>query len=225
MNQKGFTTIITLIGLVMVVLVGGAFFLATAPKPSPSVPSLSDSLILYSHLSKSAQDQSMEEFSDPILRVSLSYPKKYFSQSFKADEKNLNAGIFFLKERAAEKEALIRNVIDCILNNRKDPTGICRESNMGDLEVSINKVARVPNYDEDKSSGYAEFQCEREIIDDNRIIYSCLTQLSVDPKDKGMRYSLYLTEGAAKVIKVSTRKPEEFSDLITSVVNSAKILP
>lgn len=236
-NEKGnFILIAGIIALVLLVGVG-AFYLGTlgnspvtqvpqpttVPESSPTPTPSSNSLILFSQLSNNTQNEEVEAFSDNLLKVSFSYPNKYFSQSFKADEKNLYAGIFFLKERDAEKEKYITYAVDCELDNRQDPAGVCRESIVGDLEVSINLASKVPDYDEDKSSTYN--QCQKETINGNKIIYSCSAQLSVDPKDKGMRYSLYLVSDTPKVIRISTREPLTSSDLIRSIVNSAKVLP
>lgn len=242
-NEKGNFLLIAGVITLVLIAIAGVFYLgvlrsspiiqtprpatatatATATALSPTLSPSSNSLTLFSQLSNSTQNEEAEAFSDNILKVSFSYPKKYFSQSFKADEKNLYAGIFFLKERGEEKEKYIAYAVNCELDNRRDPAGVCRESTAGDLEVSINPASKVPDYDEDKSSSYN--QCEKETITDNKIIYACSTQLSIDPADRGMIYSLYLTADAPKVIRISTRQPEDFSDLIRSIVNSAKALP
>lgn len=235
-NEKGnFILIAGVIALVLIVG-AGAFYLGTLrsspitqiPQPapvlelSPTLSPSSNSLILYSQLNNNTLNEDTGTFSDNILKVSFSYPKKYFSKSFKADEKNLYAGIFFLKERNEEKEKYITYAVNCELDNRRYPSGICTESTVGDLEVSINPASKVPDYNEDKSSTYN--QCQKETISDSKIIYSCSTQLSADPtnKGKGMRYSLYLMADTPKVVQISTRQPADFSDLIRSIVDSAK---
>ncbi len=234
-NEKGSLLIAGIIALVLLVGGGGYYFgmlrsspvtrvsqSTTAPEPS-TIFSPSNSLTLYSRLSNNSLNEEMVGFSDNLLKVSFSYPKKYFSQSFKADEKNLYAGVFFLRERNEKKEKNIAYTVNCELINRRDPAGVCREGAVGDLEVNINLASKVPDYDEDKNSSYN--QCQKETISGNKIIYSCSTQLSIDPRDKGMRYSLYLISDTPKVIKISIGKPEDFSDLIRSIVSSAKILP
>lgn len=187
----------------------------------PTVPS-SNSFIPYKELPKNAAYEDTEIFTESLLKVSFAYPKKYFSQSFKSDEKNPYAAMFFLKARNEEKEKHISYTIDCELSNRRNPSGICREGIVGDVEVGIiGPSTNVPAYDEDKNSAYQ--MCTKEVISEEKVIYSCSVQLSISP-ERGMRYSVYLTTEKPKAITIKTYKPLEFSDLIMSIVDSAKSL-
>lgn len=230
--KKGFASAIIIICIVVVfVLVGIAYHFGPTPQDNnnssvkPLIPTdlQSKDFLPYNQLSNDTTSGEVETFTDNILGVDFTFPKKYYSQSFKADGKNLYAGLFFLEKINRANEKNISSAVDCELNNRKDPAGICREGMVGDLEVSISIPVNIPNIDEDEAS--VADTCEKEAINREKILYSCLTQLSVNPEDKGTRYTLYLTADKPRLITVTTQNPLKFSELIRNIVISAKVLP
>ena len=180
--------------------------------PPPSIP--------YTQLPSSVNPGQLETFTDNLLKTSFKYPKSYYPQYLKADKDELSANIFFLKNRDAEKEAAADSVIECMLTNRTDPSGLCREGYLDDIEVWISQPLNIPN---DNDEDYKD--CEKDVISENKVIYSCSSQLSIDPNDWGMSYKLYLLGNSPKVISMITGKPKDVSDLINSIVNTSRVLP
>lgn len=235
-NQRGSSLI--LIGVIVVL-----FFLAilvrnydeTADKevlnpiPSPYVrPSPTNPFILFNTLRGETSEGGMESFTDDILKVSFSYPKEYFSKSYKADERHLDAGLFFIKERNKEREEALDYLVDCVLDNRIEPSGLCKEGTAGDLEVDINNETSWKYLDESSRMNdiaYEDDKCKKQTLSANKVIYSCFAQLSVDSSHRGMKYMLYFGSDSEIVITLTTGDPVKLADLITSIIDSAKISP
>jgi hypothetical protein len=190
--------------------------------PLPESPS-SSSLILYSQLRSAATDDEKETFSDDVLKVQFTYPKKYFSQFFNADPRYQYAGLYFLEDRDDSRVKDVADVVRCeVVDQRKNPTdGPCSEGIIADVEVSIHPVTKVPdNQEEDRT---AASDCEKEILSTDKIIYSCSTVLSPNPDNKGMEYNLYILSNNPIVIRILTGKPKQFADVIKGIVESVVV--
>ncbi|HSX18558.1 MAG TPA: hypothetical protein VLE91_00325 [Candidatus Saccharimonadales bacterium] len=176
----------------------------------------------YDKLPNSDYNSPKEKFTDSLLKVSFNYPTKYFPRSVKADENEALADIVFIKERNADREQLIDDVLNCILTNRTNPSGMCRESLLGDVEVGIS----TPKGDPDNVDHGSE-DCVKQIISEDKILYSCSTLIAPGPSSDyaGVNYDLYIKGNSPRRIGITTGKPEQYSDLIKSIVETSKVLP
>jgi len=185
-----------------------------SPTPSP----IQKTVVKYSELNKIDPSTTTKKFEDSLLNIQFNYPSKYFSQAYVADTKNSDAGIFFVKEKDQSKEEMIQYIVDCELENRKDPSGMCREGALRDVEVLLERL-------DDQNDVDQLEQCEIEKINELTTISACPKQLSVNPEDWGVEYAVVnkSPEFSKLSIHIRTRNPKEYADLIRSIVESMRV--
>lgn len=186
--------------------------------PSPTLPALSPDFISYLALSGEEKFAVAYNFSDPILNVGFAYPPGYTLQSLKAENTDRNAFVFFTRAGNPEQAEDISDAIDCKLDNRVEPGGVCQESYLGDVEVDI--AQHILNSD-NKFYETGNPHCQKDIDTKNRVLFSCEEQLSPSSADTGMQYKLYLLGENPVLITVSAKDAKEQAHLIRSVISSA----
>lgn len=185
------------------------------PTPTPASPSAD--FVFYGDLSGEEKFAVASTFVDPILKASFAYPSGYLVQSFKADNDHKNAGIFFLHPKNSSQAADITYAVTCELENRKLAIGMCRESMLGDIEVSLRAYPKTETgFDEENID-----DCRKEIVTNDRILFACELSMSPLATDKGMRYSLYLLGENPVLMQVSSRNAKEHAHMIRSIISSA----
>lgn len=185
--------------------------------PTPASPSAD--FVFYNDLSGEEKFAVASTFFDPLLKASFAYPSGYFVTSYKADKEDPTAGIYFTKN--AKDLETMRYVVDCTLDNRKDPIGMCVEGAVGDIEVHMSTLQKETYAPDGKFIADTRDGCFKEIDTKNRVLYACETQLSIDARDKGMEYLVYLFGDNPIVIRVTSRNPKEHAHMIRSIISSA----
>lgn len=187
------------------------------PTPTPTALIPSDDFVFYSQLSGEEKFAVAYTFTDPVLKTSFAYPPGYYMQAIKAENNNTYryANVFFAKNGDADAIKGIRYVVGCILDNRRIPSGLCRESQVRDIEVSIHPYkVNVSDFSETEN-------CRKEIDEKERILMSCVGPMSIDMRDRGMSYTLYLLGENPISVSLSVREPKVHAHIIRSILSSA----
>lgn len=130
-------------------------------------------------------------FSDKQLGVSFLYPKNYYMNFVPADSKTAYISLFFSRNDDEVAVSSIDSMVKCELDNRRDPSGICREGSVGDFDVHLERVSGLPkdanpNCVEGKISGKYD-----------KTVFSCLrSNLGGNPEPY---YDFYLKDSEAYV--------------------------
>jgi hypothetical protein len=156
-------------------------------------------------------------FTDPVLGVSFAYPPGYYMQAIKAEKNEPYnfAEVFFTKNGNSDARDGIDSLITCEKQNRTDkPAGLCREGQIRDVEIHIGSYKKT-------ATDFVESEnCRREIASSERVLMSCVGQLSIDGRDRGMSYTVYLLKDNPVSLSLSVRDPKTHASLIRSILAS-----
>lgn len=181
------------------------------PTPTPASPSAD--FVFYDDLSGEEKFSVAYNFSDRVLNAGFAYPPGYSMQSYKAEENDKKAGIFFINKSASQAN-IVAAVIKCVLSNRKGEvqSGACSEGYLGDVAVRMSVYSPKEPFPQQDDPN-----CRLEIAQKGRVLFACLS--GVDKK--GMEYTLYLTRENPIFVKVTAQYPKEQAHLIRSIISSA----
>lgn len=232
--QRGFSVILVLLGVLIVVgsLIGIVYYFGVQKQnPNPKItPDLANAPLNtkesidyhfkpfpYSQLTGSILESQLKTFTDSGLNISFKYSKAYSIYSINSDSKHKIASVFLLKNVTPEKEQAIQDEIYCDTDNRRNPSGVCSEGLLSDVDITVVKVDKYPSYDEDKN--YDWRVCQKEIDTKEKVIYSCREQ--VDAGRFGYKYYVYLDPFTEPVVlQLATLDASDSADVIKSVIDS-----
>ncbi len=184
-----------------------------ATQPS-SQPSPSGNFI--DQIVQTFADLDQDSFSDDGLNVTFKYPRKYTDYSLKSDLTHNSADLFFLADKNSDQEKSILDEIDCDKANRQKPSGVCSESILSDLDVTILSAEKVPFFGEEEKHNWQT--CQKE-LKQKKVIYTC--QRPVDAGRNGTVYTVYLNpEDHPMVLRAATLDATASAELAKTIIDT-----
>lgn len=174
----------------------------------------------YFQLANGITETELIEFKDDFLNVSFKYPKKYYLNSVKSDQKDPSASIYFTLNDNLERRGAIDRIVECERDNRITPAGICAEGNVGDIHVGIHQTEE---HELQYYSNYRYCDLQKNDSTEKKIIYSCLIGNLVGSPE--YRFIIFLKDPQENMsVFVDTRDARGFGDVINTVIDSFVLL-
>jgi hypothetical protein len=217
MNQKGFSTVLIVLAVLVLVMVSGtAYYLGSMRNSTINQSPLPSSTLNPTFTAKEVNSDKANLYKDNYLKVQFNYPGELSLNSLEAEKSDPRSIIYIARNPTKERQEVINYVVKCNKDNRVDPAGICVEGIIADLDIYIFKDTFDPvTYMNEESNE----QCQKEKFG-GKTIYSCITA-GLDGKET-YRYSVYLDSPRIKMM-IDTRDKINNQEIIKIIIDSFRV--
>ena len=207
--------------VIMIILITGGFF-GYFINDNKVKPQNNYEFQPYNLINIENSDTYKGKYFDNQLNIGFSYPSdRYEIFSLEGTDQDPGSIIYFHSNSSSQPISEILSIIDCEKQNRIESIGMCKESIVSDLDLSLFRLSK-EEY-EDRISFYNEGEtwvCSRDNQSNNeKVVYACLREaLGGYPEHS---YTVFLhKDGQIFGLSLSTMEPYSQKNLIEAIIST-----